>query len=162
MFFHGLSLPVRLFPHRALPWKQKTNLTLAGSGALWWEPEPADPVKFGRGQPDTTIFVSTDETEADWRALRLSRKVAKDLSISFARMSWLRIHSDVRVAASVRARNCLCMSAMLCEKGTCAELFNCPPLVPLSEILHPLNASRYLACLQPGNPRTVHQPPVLL
>ena len=50
----------------------------------------ADPAKFGRGRSDTTLFVSTGETEADWRALRLSRKVAKDLSISFARMSWLR------------------------------------------------------------------------
>ena len=53
---------------------------------MWWEPEPADPVKFGKGLSDTTLFVSTGETEADWRALRLSRKVAKDLSISFARM----------------------------------------------------------------------------
>ena len=76
MLCPGLPSAARLFPHRLLTWKHKTNLTLAGSGALWWEPDPADPVKFGRGQPDTTIFVSTNETEAGWRALRLSRKVA--------------------------------------------------------------------------------------
>ena len=75
-FFLVFPSAARLFPHRLVTWKQKTNLTLSGSCASWWEPEPTDPATFGTRQPDTTIFVSTDETEADWRALRLSRKVA--------------------------------------------------------------------------------------
>ena len=129
MLWPSLSLPGRLFLHWVLIWKQKTNLTLARSGALWWEPEHADPVKFGIGQPDTTIFVSTSETEADWRALRLSRKGAKDLSISFARTSWLRIHSDVLVAASVSAgtvsacRPC-CVKKALAQNFSTARLWS--------------------------------------
>ena len=51
------------------------------------------------------------------------------------------------------------MSAMLCEKGTCAERFNCPLWVPLSEILHLLNG---LDTWLGEDPRTIHQPPVLL
>ena len=42
--------------------------------------------------------------------------------MSFARMSWLRIHTVVRLAALVRAWSCLCISSILREKkANCSD-----------------------------------------